>query len=215
MKRLRITGIITIVLLIITLLVPSALAVPAPAGIREGCLRDPFIIETGRDDLKDGFRFNGFKRYDQFFDKLVSEGAISAEQKDAIRSAVENAVKDARQQGNWKIDMSTVLAALVKNGTITEDQKTAIENALRAERLVSMTRRLKGALDRLISHGTITAQDAQKILAAVTDAQKSDCGFDLNALLENLKKAGTLEEKQLDAIREALMPPAHFRMSPG
>jgi hypothetical protein len=204
MMKIKIPGI-----LVALLLLTSLAALPALAAGSAGGPSNPGSVEAGGDKTKDDFSHNGLKRYDIFFDRLVAEGAIDAEQEAAIKSAIENAVKDARQQGVWRIDMSAILSALVREGRMSAEQQAAVENALKAERLSFMTRRLRTALDRLVSDGTITEAVAQKIMAAATEAAKSGIQPDMRTLLENLTKSGVIDEKQFAAIKKALMPPHH------
>ena len=202
--KLKIAGIIAATLLITGLLTPPVLA--APIG---GCLQEQSCVETGKDSPEDDFSHNGLRRYDIFFDRLVAEGAISAELEAAIKSAIETAAKDARQQGSRSIDMSAILQTLVSEGKMTPEQKTAVEAAMRAERFGYILRRFQSAVNRLVRDGTVTEAEAQKLLTAAADASNSGIDPNMRALLDSLAKSGAINAVQRAAVEKALIPPLH------
>jgi polyhydroxyalkanoate synthesis regulator phasin len=162
---------------------------------------------------KDSFKYGALKRYDRFFDRLVSDRVISEEQKAGIKSAIEAAAKDARHSGAWKIDMPTILADLVKEGKITAAQKAAVESALKAERLEAIQRRLKAVMDNLVAKGTLTEVQEKAVLSAVADAVNSPDGrLDLGAILDTLVKNGVITQEQQEALKKALKPPHHGKI---
>jgi polyhydroxyalkanoate synthesis regulator phasin len=155
----------------------------------------------------DSFRNDALKRYDRFFDRLVSEGIISADQKNILKSSIEAAVREAHQNGSRRIDMSTILAQLVKDGALTAKQKAAIEDAIRSERLDALQGRVKTALDELVKAGKLTESQEKAILSAIGDASYSAGGRpDLEALLLSLTKYGVISDEQRTAIDKALKP---------
>jgi protein-disulfide isomerase-like protein with CxxC motif len=191
------------------LLITSLTVVPGySAGIRGTAVPpDAGSVAGGSDG---GYKNDALKRYDRFFDRLVSEGIISADQKSAIKLAAEAAVKEAHANGGRKIDMSTVLASLVREGKLTQAQMAAIEAALRSERHKSVLRRIETVLDGLMKDGTITQAQEKAILSAVADAADFAGGRpDLDALLLSLSQYGVISEDQRAAIERALKPAHH------
>jgi len=94
-------------------------------------------------------------------DSLVASGALTKAQdsddKSAITKVSKDGVKGEFNRGHHKGEFKTVLAGLVKDGTITQDQVDAIKSAMKAAKEVNTTKAdFKTVLDGLVNDGTIT-----------------------------------------------------------
>ncbi len=93
------------------------------------------------------------------------------------------------------------LTKLVTDKTITSEQKTAIENAIKTAR--EAKKDVKEALDGLVKAGTITQAQEDAIIKAIPQGKGGARGFHCNKL-DELVKDKTITSEQKTAIENAI-----------
>jgi polyhydroxyalkanoate synthesis regulator phasin len=119
-------------------------------------------------------------------------------------------------------DPSEALQNLVKDGTITEDQSTAIADALGSNdtETESPWQKLQSVLQSLIDNGTLTEEEATsvadtmmpppppeqmtEVMSATAEDRETETINPLTEALQRLVEDGTLTEDQSTAIADAL-----------
>lgn len=100
------------------------------------------------------------------------------------------------------------LEALVNDGTITSDQASAIDNALRSAMQSGQGPGAgKDPLADLVSAGTITQGQADSVKSTL-DASRPDRKDFMSNVLDSLVTDGTLTQDQADSVKQAMKPPA-------
>ncbi|KNY29310.1 hypothetical protein [Pseudobacteroides cellulosolvens] len=128
-------------------------------------------------------------------DTLVKAGTITQAQEDAIIKAM------PQGKGGPRGFHSNKLVELVTAKTITSEQKTAIENAIKAAREANND--VKEALDTLVKAGTITQTQEDAVIKAMLQGKGGPRGFHNNKL-DELVTAKTITSEQKTAIENAI-----------
>lgn len=110
-------------------------------------------------------------------------------------------------QGGKGQGITSFLSGLVSNGAITQEQETAIENALKPTgskdtQEHSFAQNFQSKFDALVTAGTIT-QDQE---SAVVTALQSRTGGNPKSKLDALVTAGTISQDQETDVESALRP---------
>lgn len=120
--------------------------------------------------------------------------------------AVNHANKNFKK-GNGDNFLKTKLDALVKAGTITQDQETAALNLLKpssTDKKTNAQNVLKTKLDTLVTAGTITQDEETAVLNLLTSSTSTESKGVKNALkakLDTLVTKGTITQGQETAIQ--------------
>jgi polyhydroxyalkanoate synthesis regulator phasin len=114
------------------------------------------------------------------------------------------------------------VSSLVAVGTLTQEQATAVSDALKAAREASRTKHLgalvaagtitqaqadsladKGGMRELIQSGDMTREEAMALRDAVQSADKPDMDGQFESVLSKLVATGTITQSQADSISAA------------
>jgi competence protein ComGC len=182
-------------------------------------------------DRKGHRGFDGFdKMKGNLFTSLVTAGTITAEQKTAIENAIKEAreaKKDVKEALDALVKAGTITQAqedavikampmgrgghngfhgnkldeLVTAKTITAEQKTAVENAVKTA--CEAKKDVKEALDALVKAGTITQAQEDAVIKAMPMGRGGHNGFHGNKLNE-LVTAKTITAEQKTAVENAI-----------
>lgn len=100
------------------------------------------------------------------------------------------------------------LAQLVNDGTITSDQASAIDGAMKAA-MESGIQPGSGEdpLASLVSAGTITQDQSNSVKSALDAGRPNRQESFMSSALSSLVSGGTLTQDQADAVQQALQPP--------
>lgn len=168
---------------------------------------------------------------------LVSNGTLTSTQSDAILTQI-NSLTQERQTEMDKIKTMTqeehkaylqanrpqktdMMKSLVDNGTLTQEQATAVQEALQGKNTEQRQANLTGKLQELVSNGTLTSTQSDAIINQINsltqqrqtemDKVKSMTQEERKAylqanrpqktdILKSLVDDGTLTQEQADAV---------------
>ncbi|MGB8454859.1 MAG: hypothetical protein WCD89_21335 [Anaerocolumna sp.] len=150
---------------------------------------------------------------EDILDSLVTDGIITTTQEEAIMDGMPS-IKDRslnRDTSDYNKKPTSRFESLVTAGTITEDQLTVIEAALKSAK--ESDKSMQDILDSLVTDGTITSAQEEAITSNVF-LKNGKAGNSMNdkagkknritGQLESLVTTGTITEDQLTAIQTAL-----------
>lgn len=145
---------------------------------------------------------NRFGNLEEILDKLVTDGTITQDQVDQLKTYMkENAPekKDSAEFKNQDEDKTSekpvlqkhdILADVVAAGIITQEQADAVKDAMQTYQSEKQSTSMQERLDKLVEEGKITSEQSEAILEAF-----ENISAERKATLEKIKDM-TQEERQ-------------------
>jgi polyhydroxyalkanoate synthesis regulator phasin len=163
-------------------------------------------INTALQSMKDSD-----KTMDDILDSLVAGGTITSTQEEAIVDAMPSWGERSNNKNTTAANKKPTsrFESLVTAGTITKDQLTAIETALKSAKRSDKT--IEDILSSLVTNGTITTTQEKAIMDGMPSREDRSQNRDTavankkpSSRFESLVTAGTITEDQLTAVQTAL-----------